>query len=160
MFVLLYKRQFFYAGRVNNPMAHKNENEKQLEGKVDDSADFSEGFEEEKIEKSAQMDIKPSLDLKQIADGESIRVTMVEEPRKIVSDSLVRGSAWFVNVEKDGQVYSMVIPDSLRFSLLTLRKRHNWSSFTGKNINIFAQTGKINTPRFSGEAKTYKADIA
>ena len=136
-----------------------NEDETETEYEVVKNADFAEGFSKESLEK-ARADILPKLPLKELtSDGQSIVVEFISEPRKVRSNKLPRGEAWFIDVRHGDGEYSMVIPDSLRFSLLALKKEYNWTQFTGQRVSITAQEGTISTPRFKGKAKTYKAVV-
>lgn len=142
---------------------HLPEKQKDLEGKgikyeVVEGADFTEGFDQEGIKKSAELDINPPLSLKDLVDGDkTIEVILQGEPRKVLSDKLPKGNAWFINVLHDKILHSMVIPNSLRHSLSVLKVKNKWTEFNGQRIRIVSQYGKLETPTFKGEAKTYKA---
>jgi len=152
--------------RVKNGENQMSSNQKDLEGKgkketkyeVVPDADFTEGFDKKGIQKSALLDINPPLSLKDLVDGEkTIEVVLSGEPRKVLSDRLPKGEAWFINAYHDGILHSMVIPNSLRHSLAVLQVKNEWEGFNGHNIRIISQYGKLETPTFKGEAKTYKA---
>lgn len=122
------------------------------EREVDETASFDEGFKKDSIKKSAEMDIKPSLKLPKA--GEAIKVTFASQPRKVISSKLPNGSAWFINVFYNDIEYSMVIPNSLRYSLNTLMAKNNWNSLVNQTVVISASVGDM--PEFPN-SKTYKA---
>lgn len=119
---------------------------------VDETASFDDGFDKEGIKKSAELDIKPNLQLPEA--NESIKVTFASEPRKVISAKLPNGSAWFIDIFYEDGEYSIVIPNSLRYSLNTMMARNNWKELVNKTVIISAQIGQMkNYPK----AKTYKA---
>ena len=131
---------------------------KKADYEVVEGAEFTEGFDPEGIKKSAELDIHPPLNLKELVDvGKTIRVTFDGEPRKVKSSKLPRGEAWFINAYYNGVLHSMVLPNSLRHSLSVMKVKNNWTEFNGKQIEVISQYGDIDTPTFSGKAKTYRA---
>jgi len=123
-------------------------------------ANFSDGFSPEAIARAAESDILPTLRLKQlVTEDTTITVMFDGEPRLVKSSKLPKGKAWFVNVIYGEQRMSMVIPGSLRFSMLSLMKHNSWETFDGQTVVISATVGNIKTGTFEGEAKTYKASL-
>jgi len=136
----------------------KEKGKKKVDYEVVEGAEFTEGFDAEGIKKSAELDIHPPLNLKELVDGEkTIRVTLDGEPRKVKSSKLPKGEAWFINAYYNGVLHSMVIPNSLRHSLSVMKVKNNWTEFNGKPIEVMSQYGDLDTPTFKGKAKTYKA---
>lgn len=119
--------------------------------------DFREGFSDESIKRASSIEVLPKLDLKFLVDRGPLTVTMISEPRKVQSAKLPKGEAWFIDVLYQDIKHSMVLPDSLRFSLVTLRTREKWSNFSNHKIVITAGIATIRTPKFQGQAKTYRA---
>jgi len=137
--------------------AKKREKQKQNQFEVVEDAVPEEEFDAEAIERAAQAEFRPLLDLSSETEKGPLNVQLDGEPRKVRSPSLPTGEAWFIDVKYMGFEYSMVLPRSLLFSLLALKKRQGWEKFAGQRIYVSAMKGTIKTPRFQGEAKTYKA---
>lgn len=143
------------------------------EYEVLEDAGFDEGFDPESIKRSSELDIKPRFDLSnRLSDGGSVVIDIVGEPKKVKSPKLPSrdNTAWFVDVrfpslvdnqsDVDSMIYSMVIPNSLRFSLNSLMAKMGWNEIVNKTVMITAKVGKIETASgFSGQAKTYSASV-
>lgn len=114
-------------------------------------------FKREAIERAAELEILPTLQLKTITETGPLTVGLISEPRKIRSKKLPNGEAWFIDVEWNELRFSMVLPRSLLFSLCAIAKRYVWDTWAGHTVVVTQSTGKIKTPLFEGEAKTYKA---
>lgn len=117
-------------------------------------------FSPEAIEKAAAVEILPKLDLKAMTENGPILVRTMSEPRKVNSSKLPSGTAWFIDVEFDGMLFSMVVPRSLLFNLCTLARKYEWESWAGHDIKVLKGRGMISTPIFEGEATTYSATVA
>lgn len=160
MGVVLYKCAWSLKA-WRNPLSDKDsKDEKPADYEIVEGVEFSDGFSADAIAKASETDILPALRLSEVVTEESpITVRFDGAPRLVKSSKLPKGKAWFIDVVVGEQRMSMVIPDSLRFSMLTLQRHNDWSSFDGQVVVVSCATGRIKTGKFEGEAKTYKASL-
>lgn len=134
-------------------------NGKQTHFNVVEGANPEDEFDSEAIERASQGEFLPLLRLSEMTENGTVEVEFRSEPRLVESEALPNGKAWFVDVNYAGLPFSMVLPRSLLFSLVALKRREGWDRYEGHKVVITATKGTISTPRFTGEAKTYRASL-
>ncbi len=115
---------------------------------------WADGFDQEKVIKAAESNILPKAALPEV--GSVITVVFDTDPVLFEHEKLPNGKAWQSEVFVDGMKMSLIVPDSLRFSLLTQIHKLNINSVKGKTVKVSAV---IADTKFQKGAKLYNAQI-
>lgn len=117
------------------------------------------GINEKAVERSASVDAAPGGRLTLPGIGETVKVTFLAEPRKIIAEKLPQGEAWFALVEHDGVEYDMPYSKTVAFGMKREMKRHEFSELKGRSFAIVGrkwEDAPVGYQKESGgDVKTY-----
>jgi len=137
----------------------KEQDQDQEKSKISWLSDFTQ----KSIDNSAEVDIKPKLEIEFVGIEYSKTVVILSEPYKVKipkEKAIGNQNIWMIDLEYNDIEHQFIAEaGSFRFQLGVLLKKLDFETpkeLIGLPIRIWKVIANINTPTFKGKAEVYK----